>query len=88
MTKEVLRNTKRLQFIAYDLNLLGAHGSLGESHPSVYLSPGSQRDKAPKLYRGEARIEQLAEWLKKHSDNKFKMTTKNLDQKLQMLQMA
>ena len=77
-----------MKFIGYDLNLLGTYGALGESHPSVWLSPGSQRDKPLKLFRGEARIEQLAEWLKKHADNKFKMNTTNLDQKMQMLKAA
>ena len=30
----------------------------------------------------------MATWLKKHADNKFKMSTKNLDQKKQMAKLA
>ena len=88
LTEEVKRNTKHMQFIAYDLNKLGYHAALGDTHPQVWFSGGSSRDQSTKLYRGEMYIEQLAEWLKKHADNKFKMSTKNLDQKLQMLEMA
>ena len=77
-----------MQFIAYDLNKHGFHAAIGDSHPNVWLSPGSSRDKSLKLYRGDALIEQMAEWLKKHADNQFKMNTKNLDQKMQMMKMA
>ena len=77
-----------MQFIAYDLNKHGFHPDIGDSHPNVWLSPGSSRDKSLKLYRGDALIEQMAEWLKKHADNQFKMNTKNLDQKMQMMKMA
>lgn len=88
LAKEVRRNTKRMQFYGYDLNQLGMHAALGENHPNVWLSPGSQRDKSPKLFRGSAQIEQIAEWLLKHADNKFQMSTNKLDQKMQMMKMA
>lgn len=79
LAAEVRKNTKRLKFVAYDLNTLGPHDSLEISHPSVFLSPGNQRDKKPRIFRGDSGAETIAEWLKTHSSNQFKMKTKNLD---------
>ena len=76
---EVRRNTKRMQFVAYDFNRLGPNSSLEGSFPNLWLSPGEQRHKKPRLFRGEASLEQMADWLKKHADNKFQMSTNNLD---------
>lgn len=44
LAKEVRRNTKRMKFFGYDLNLLGAHAAVGEQHPNVWLSPGNSRE--------------------------------------------
>ena len=52
LTKEVKRNTKRMRFIGYDLNKLGPHRLLEASHPNIWLSPGNQRSKGPRLFRG------------------------------------
>lgn len=76
---EVRKNTKRFKFVAYDLNSLGPHNQLEISHPSVFLSPGNQRDKKPRVYRGDSSAEQIAEWFKTHAHNQYQMKTKNLD---------
>ena len=79
LATEVRRNTKRMRFIGYDLNMLGPHKALDLSHPTIWLAPGASRDKPPRLYRGNSVLEEAANWLKKHADNKFKMNTENLD---------
>lgn len=54
---EVSRNTKRMKFVAYDLNTLGIHAQLETGHPNAWLSPGTQRHKKLRLFRGEASLE-------------------------------
>ena len=88
LTTEVKRNTKRMRFIGYDLNKLGPHRLLEASHPNIWLSPGNQRNKGPRLFRGQAEMTQMADFLVKHADNKFKMNTANLDQKVQISKYA
>ena len=56
-------------------------------HPAIWLSPG-KRDVPIKLYRGSFVLEEAADWLKKHVDNKFKMKTKDLDEKVAMVKYA
>ena len=50
----------------------------------MHLSPAYQRDRAMKTYRGDPTLEGLANYLKQHVDVKFKMATKDLDQKVEM----
>ena len=85
---EVRRNTKKLRFVAYDVNLLGQHRLLEASHPNMWLSPGNARDKDLRLFRGQLQLDQMADWLKKHASNKYKMNTANLDQKIEVLKYA
>ena len=76
---EVRKNTKRMNFVAYDVTRLGYSKSLTDnSHPQVHLSSGKRNDEM-KIYRGSLVLEEVAEWLKKHADNKFKMKTAQLD---------
>ena len=83
LASEVAKNTKRVRFVAYDINLLGPHSSLDTGHPNMYLSIGNQRDREPRLYRGTPdRVGPMADFIKKHAHNKFKMNTENLDQNL------
>lgn len=88
LAKEVRRNTKKLNFVAYDLNALGFNSHIGQGHPDVWFSPGNQRDRQLRQFLGNSSAEEMAEWLKKHADNKFKMKTSDLDQKMQMLKYA
>ena len=57
LAKEVQRNTKRMKFVAYDMNTLGIHAQLEAGHPNAWLSPGSQRHKKLRLFRGQASLE-------------------------------
>ena len=41
LAKEVRRNTKKINFVAYDLNTLGFNSNIHEGHPDTWLSPGS-----------------------------------------------
>lgn len=54
LASETRRNTKRMKFVGYELNMLGPHSIIEQGHPNVLLSPGNQRDKQPRLFRGNA----------------------------------
>lgn len=88
MAGEISKKSKKIKFVAYDFNMLGLNKVLGITHPTVWLSPGQQRHKKPRLFRGSFNMEMIAEWIVKHVDNKFKMNTKDLDQRVQMMKYA
>ena len=85
LATEVNKIQPRIKFVAYDLNQIGPHRLLEQTHPQVVLSPGKQRDKKMRTFRGNPILSELGDWLKKHTDNKFKMNTKDLDMRLQMM---
>ena len=57
LATEVLKTAKRIKFLAYDLNLLGAHDSFELSHPDLWLQPGNDRLTRPRKYRGDPRVQ-------------------------------
>ena len=67
---EVLsKSTKKMRFLAYDLNILGLHEHYEPDHPNMWLSKGNYRIGQPALFRGDPHLEEMAEWLKQHAFN-------------------
>ena len=79
LAAQVSPKAAKMKFVGYDVNLLGGHPAVQADHPALLLSPGTQRDKKPKEFRGDFTLEELASFLKKHADNKFKINARNLD---------
>ena len=40
------------------------------------------------MFRGDPLVEEMANWIKQHCSNKFKMNTKDLDQRIEMAKYA
>jgi len=84
LAEEVRKNAPKMRFLAYDLNLLGKHEIFPVDHPNMWLSPGNDRINRARLFRGDAHVGEMVEWLLKHASNKFQMQTEDLDLKLEV----
>ena len=54
----------------------------------MYFSPAFKRDQPLKFFMGDPRVEDMAAYIVKHADVKISVSTKNLDQNLQIQEMV
>ena len=88
LAKEVRNYSKRIKFLAYDLNLLGPAEGFDMTHPDLWLIPGNDRLSRPRKFRGDPRVQEMAEWLVINVSNKFEMNTKDLNMRMEMAKYA
>lgn len=88
LAKEVRKYSKKIKFLAYDLNLLGPADGFELSHPDLWLMPGNDRLSRPRKFRGDPRVQEMAEWLVLNVSNKFEMNTKDLNMRMEMAKYA
>ena len=78
------KDIESIRFISYDLNLNGPNKKIKLDVPAMYMSPAFKRNQELKYYMGDPKVEDMAQYIKKHADIKFKANVKNLDQNMQI----
>ena len=82
------KKAKSLKFVSYDLNQNGPSRKIKLDVPAMYFSPAFKRDQPLKFFMGDPRVEDMAAYIVKHADVKISVSTKNLDQNLQIQEMV
>ena len=82
------KQAKSLQFVSYDLNLVGPSRMIKMDVPALYFSPAYKRNQPLKFFMGDPKVEDMAAYIVKHADIAINVKTKNIDQNIQLQDMV